>query len=194
MRKPYRFKESQRLWAQTQRVMGKGGQFSRLPRSSQYPVYFERSKGCRMWDVDGNEFLDLLCGIGPIILGYAYKRVDDAAREVMKTSFQSSMNHPLQLELAKLLIKAIPCAQSARIYKTGTEATMVAARLARLVTKRRYIARCGYHGWADMWMEGKHNGTDMGAWDSVRAFDGTAEGLETLFRKSRARFAANGQA
>ena len=190
MRKPYRFKESQRLWAQTQRLMGKGGQFSRLPRSSQYPVYFERAKGCRMWDVDGNEFLDLLCGIGPIILGYAYKRVDDAAREVMKTSFQSSMNHPLQLELAKLLIKAVPCAQSARIFKTGTEATVAAARLARLVTKRRYIARCGYHGWADMWMDGKHNGTDKGAWESVRAFNGTAEGLETLFRKSRVKYAA----
>jgi glutamate-1-semialdehyde aminotransferase len=143
-----------------------------------------------MWDVDGNEFIDLLCSIGPIILGYAYDRVDQAAKNIIANSFQSSMNHPIQLDLARLLIEMIPCAERVRFLKTGTEATVAAARLTRHITKRKYIARSGYHGWADLWLNGREGGTDKAAWESVLAFDGTADGLENLFKKTPEKFAA----
>lgn len=190
MRTPYTFKKSKMLWAEAQALIPGGSQGTRTPEYSEFPAYFERAKGCRMWDVDGNEFIDLLCSIGPIILGYAYKRVDDAVRSVMRTSFQSSMNHPIQLELARLLIDMIPCAERVRFLKTGTEATQAAVRLARHITGRTYVARSGYHGWADMWWHGRTEGIHEAAWHVVPPFDGTAEGLEELFGKTRQQFAA----
>src|SRR3990167_9087846 len=118
-RRPYTFKSSKKLWAKAKTLIAGGSQGTRCPEYPEYPIYFTRAKGCRMWDVDGNEFIDLLCSIGPIILGYAYDRVDNAVREILKDSFQSSMNHPVQLELAKILIELVPCAERVRFLKTG---------------------------------------------------------------------------
>ena len=191
MRRPYSFKRSKELWKEAQRLIPAGSQDTRRPVYPEFPAYFIRAKGCRMWDVDGNEFIDFLCSIGPIMLGYAYKPVDDAVRAVMRDSFQSSMNHPVQLELARLLIDLVPSAQRVRFLKTGTEATAAAVRLARLVTKRTYIARCGYHGWSDMWWHGSRGkGVHRAAWEVVPSFDGTAQGLAKLFRRTGKRFAA----
>lgn len=187
---PYRFTQSQRLWQQAQQLIAGGTQGTRQPLYPDFPAYFVRAKGCRMWDVDGNEFIDLLCSIGPILLGYAYDRVDDAARAVMADSFQSSSNHPIQLELARLIIEMVPSAERVRFFKTGTEATVAAARLARHITGRMPIARCGYHGWADLWRYGEQGGTDPAAWKSVPAFDGTAADLARLFRQTPEPFAA----
>ena len=191
MRKAYTFKRSAELWAQAKKLIPGGSQGTRQPEMADWPIYFERAKGCRMWDVDGNEYLDFLCSIGPILLGYAYKRVDDAARAVMRDSFQSSMNHPVQLQAAQALIDMIPCADQVRFLKTGTEATQAAIRLARYITKRKCVARHGYHGWADMWIGQWNNpGADKDASDKVVRFDGTAEGLADTLKKTRRKFAA----
>ena len=190
MRQPYSFEESKRLWQEAQTLIPGGSQGTRTPLDSEYPTYFVRSKGCRMWDVDDNEYIDLLCSIGPITLGYAYDRVDDAAREIMKNSFQSSMNHPIQLELARLITEIVPSAERVRFLKTGTGATMATARLARYITQRKYIARCGYHGWGDMWLHGLTNGVCPEAWEPVLPFDGSAESLDQLFKKTPEKFAA----
>ena len=190
MRQPYRFDKSQTLWRRAQKLIPGGSQATRQPMYPEFPAYFKKAKGCRMWDVDDNEFIDLLCSIGPIILGYAYDRVDNAAREIMKDSFQSSMNHPIQLELAELFIEVIPCAQQVRFLKTGTEATQAAARLARHITQRTNIARCGYHGWADMWWHGRTEGIQKAAWEVVLPFDGSAEDLDRLFERTHEPFAA----
>jgi glutamate-1-semialdehyde 2,1-aminomutase len=190
MRKPYTFTKSKKLWVRAQKLIASGSQITRHPLYPEFPIYFDRCKGCRMWDVDGNEFIDLLCSIGPIILGYAYGRVDRAVRSVLATSFQSSMNHPIQLELAELLIDAIPSAERVRFLKTGTEATVAAVRLARYITGRTWVARHGYHGWADIWWHGFTGGVPKAAWEVVPPFDGTAEGLARLLRKSRKPFAA----
>ena len=110
----------------------------------------------------------------------------------MKDSFQSDMNHPLSVELAMILCEFIPSAELVKYAKTGTEATVAAVRVPRLVTGRKHIARHGYHGWADMWFPGsiKRNGVLEDAHGFVHEFSGTAEGLETLCRKSRKKFAA----
>ena len=191
MPKPYTFDKSRQLWQQAQKLIAGGTQGTRQPLYPEYPAYFTRAKGCHMWDVDGNKFIDLLCSIGPVLLGYAYDRVDDAARAIIEDSFQSSSNHPVQLELAQLLIETVPCAERVRFLKTGTGATLAVTRLARHITGRNHIARCGYHGWADMWRNGdKDGGVDPSAWKSVLPFDGTAESLENLFKKTNEKFAA----
>jgi glutamate-1-semialdehyde 2,1-aminomutase len=189
-RRAYTFDKSQQLWQEAQQLIPGGSQGTRSQIYPDWPNYFMRAKGCRMWDADGNEFIDLLCSIGPIILGYAYDRVDNAVRDIMRDSFQSSTNHPVQLELAKLLIESIPCAERVRFFKTGTEATMAAVRLARHITGQMHIANSGYHGWTDMWRRGVGAGVDKGAWETIRPFDGTAEGLEYLFQKTAEKFAA----
>ena len=158
MSKPYSFDQSKAIWAEAKKLIAGGSQGTRCPEYPDFPTYFTRAKGCRMWDVDGNEFIDLLCSIGPIILGYAYDRVEQYVDEIRRDSFQSSMNHPVQLELARLLVDLIPSAERVRFLKTGTEATQAAVRLARHVTGRLWVARHGLahamrstsraHGWA----------------------------------------------
>jgi glutamate-1-semialdehyde 2,1-aminomutase len=100
------------------------------------------------------------------------------------------MNHPLQLELAKLLIEYIPSAELVRFLKTGTEATQGAVRLARCITGRTYVASHGYHGWVDMWRPGQTKGIQKETWEVIPLFDGTAEGLEKLLSESEHKFAA----
>lgn len=190
MRKPYSFTTSKKLWKKANTLIAGGTQGTRQPLYDHYPAYFVRAKGCRMWDADGNEFIDLLCSIGPVLLGYAYAPVDRAVREILRTSFQSSTNHPVQLELAELLIEMIPSAERVRFFKTGTEATIASARLARHITGRDMIARCGYHGWADMWRRGDKGGTLKASWEPVVPFDGTADNLEQVLNKNKGKFAA----
>ena len=195
MRRPLSFTKSKRLWREAQKYIAGGTQGTRQPLYPEFPAYFLRAKGCRMWDADGNEFLDLLCSIGPIILGYAYKPVDDAVRAIMKDSFQSATNHPIQIELARRLVEMVPCAERVRFLKTGTEATLATARLARQITGRMHIARHGYHGWADMWKHGEgfprnQGGVHEAAGKVVLGFDGTGEGLERLFKKTKKQFGA----
>lgn len=190
-RKPYHFKKSQMLWKRAQKVIPGGSQGTRTPLYPEFPIYFDRAKGCRMWDVDGNEFIDLLCSIGPVLLGYAYDPVDDAVGAVVKTAFQSSMNHPVMIDVAEILVDMVPCAEGVRFMKTGTEATLLAIRLARHVTRRMHIARHGYHGWADPFIgHWKKPGADADASDKVHPFNGTAEDLERVFKATKKPFAA----
>jgi glutamate-1-semialdehyde 2,1-aminomutase len=187
---PYRFNNSKALFERAKRVIPGGSEIIRVPRFDEYPIYFERAKGCRAWDVDGNEFLDFLCSIGPIILGYAYDRVDDAVRRVMEQSFQSAMNTPHQIQLAELLAETVPSCQKSRFFKTGSEATHAAVRLARAVTGRQKIARSGYHGWFDLWREPGMPGVHPGTCAPVIAWDQTLGSLESTLRADPDGFAA----
>ena len=192
---PYKFDRSRKLFATAKNVIPRGTMRTRQPTFKDYPTYIARAKGCRMWDVDGNEFIDLLCSIGPVLLGYAFDRVDDAVVKIIRDSFQSSSNHPNQIKLAELLIDMVPSAERVRFFKTGTDATIAAARLARCITKRMPIARHGYHGWADLWKgtDGCPNGAggvDPATGQNAMVFDGTSEGLERLFKESQQKFAA----
>ena len=115
-----------------------------------YPKLLSHGEGCRVWDEDGKPYTDYICGLGPIILGYNNKYVNNA----VKTSIENgkvllSLPHSLEGEVAELLNKHIPSAEKIRFFKTGTEALMSAVRLARGYTKKTDILVCGYHGWAD---------------------------------------------
>ena len=112
-----------------------------------YPVYLERGDGCRVWDVEGREYIDYPCALGPVLLGYRDPEVDTAVREQIDRGVSFSLGHPLEVEVAELLVEMIPCAEKVRFVKTGSEATSAAVRLGRAWTRRDHVAMCGYHGW-----------------------------------------------
>jgi glutamate-1-semialdehyde aminotransferase len=112
-----------------------------------YPVFLERGAGCRVWDVDGNEYVDYVLGLASITLGYAYPAVTEAVARQLECGSIFSLPHPLEVEVAERLRDLIPCAEMARFVKTGSEADAAAVRVARAATGRDVIVYCGYMGW-----------------------------------------------
>ncbi|MFQ5606993.1 MAG: aminotransferase class III-fold pyridoxal phosphate-dependent enzyme [Candidatus Zixiibacteriota bacterium] len=116
------------------------------------PKYLARGKGARVWDVDGNEYLDYNMGIGPLSLGYAYPKVDAAIKQQLADGITFSLMHPLEVEVAELLREVLPNAESIRFSKSGADVTSAAVRLARAFTGKDKILCCGYHGWHDWYV------------------------------------------
>ena len=116
------------------------------------PKYLQKGKGSHVWDVDGNEYLDYSMGIGPLSLGYAYDKVDDAIKEQLKDGITFSLMHPLEVEVAEMIHEIIPNADAVRYSKTGADVTSAAVRIARAFTKRDKVLCCGYHGWHDWYV------------------------------------------
>ncbi len=113
------------------------------------PIFLQRGAGCRVWDVDGNEYIDYVQGLLPNILGYGHPEVNAAAAAQLAEGHSFSLPHPLEVELAERLTQLIPCAEMVRFGKNGSDATAGAVRAARAYTGREHIACCGYHGWQD---------------------------------------------
>ncbi len=116
------------------------------------PIYAERAKGCRVWDVDGNEYVDWMSGVGTIILGHADDAVDAAVKEQIGRGSIYSLVHESAVELAEELVRIIPSAEQVRYAKGGGEACTVAVRIARGITGRDKVLFCGYHGWHDWYL------------------------------------------
>ena len=116
------------------------------------PKYIVRGKGSHVWDVDGNEYLDFNMGIGPISLGYAYPKIDEAIKAQLNDGITFSMMHPLEVEVAELIREIIPNAESVRYSKIGCDVTSAAIRIARAYTGKNKILCCGYHGWHDWYV------------------------------------------
>ena len=135
------------------------------------PKYLDRGKGCRVWDVDGNEYLDFNMGIGPISLGYCYPRVDAAIRAQLEKGITFSLMHPLEVEVAELVTAVVPNVENVRYSKTGCDVTSAAIRLARAFTGRDRVLACGYHGWHD-WTIGTTD-RNLGVPEAVRALTST---------------------
>ncbi len=116
------------------------------------PKYLERGKGSHVWDVDGNEYIDFLMGIGPLSLGYSYDKVDNAIKDQLGKGITFSLMHPLEVEVAELINEIVPNAESIRYSKTGADVTSAAIRVARAYTGRDKVLCCGYHGWHDWYI------------------------------------------
>jgi len=122
----------------------------------EYPIFLDTGKGSRLVDVDGNEFIDFLCGYGPIILGYCEKEVDEAVyKQIKDKGFCFSLTQKFQNELAKKLTSIVPSSEMSVFLKTGSDATTASIRIARAHTKKLKVMRCGYHGWHDWCVEMK---------------------------------------
>jgi glutamate-1-semialdehyde 2,1-aminomutase len=115
------------------------------------PLYIVRGEGSRIWDADGNEYIDYIGSWGPLILGHAAPTVIEAIINAARSGTSFGASTPAEADLAELVISAFPHMQKVRFVSSGTEATMSAIRLARAFTKRKYIVKfegC-YHGHAD---------------------------------------------
>ncbi|MBO1908075.1 aminotransferase class III-fold pyridoxal phosphate-dependent enzyme [Microvirga sp. 3-52] len=127
---------------------GMWGHMSTRYLGDAYPQFFARAAGCRLWDVDGNEYVDLMCSWGPIVLGHHHPAVEDAARRQRERG--DSMNGPgdVLVELAELMVDTVPHADWVMFQKNGTDATTACVTLARAGTGRRkvLVARGSYHG------------------------------------------------
>ncbi len=116
------------------------------------PKYLLRGKGSHVWDVDGNEYIDFNMGIGPLSLGYAYPKVDEAIKKQLEDGITFSLMHPLEVDVAELINEVVPNAEAVRYSKTGADVTSAAIRVARAYTGRDKILCCGYHGWHDWYI------------------------------------------
>ena len=192
-----RYKKSQEMLARAEKTIPLGSQtFSKshiqCPTNAA-PHFLDRGEGSHVWDVDGNEYVDFINGLLPVILGYCDPDVDAAVARQMAKGVSFSMAVELEIELAELLVKHIPCAEKVRFGKNGTDATSAAVRLARAYTGRDRVAVCGYHGWQDWYIGStlRHKGVPS----AVRALTHTfaynnLESLEKILNEHRGEFAA----
>jgi len=145
------------------RIPGLSQLLSKRPDRFSYgvwPGYMSRAEGARVWDLDGNEYVDMsIGGIGATVLGYQDPEVDEAVRGAIGRGVASSLNCPEEVELADLLCELHPWADMVRFARCGGEAVAMAVRIARAVTGRDTVAFCGYHGWHD-WYLAANVGTD----------------------------------
>lgn len=127
----------------------------------QWPSYFSKAKGCKVWDLDGKELIDMcIMGIGTNTLGYGNDDVDNAVLETVKKGNMSTLNCPEEVYLAEKLIEINPWADMVRFSRSGGEANSIAIRIARAASGLDKVAICGYHGWHDWYLSANHNGTD----------------------------------
>ena len=118
-----------------------------------WPSYYSRAKGCEVWDLDGNKYIDAsIFSAGTCIFGYAYEPIDNAAKEAIDSSIMSTLNAPEEVELSEVLLELHPWANMARYAKAGGESMSMAVRIARAYTKKDIVLVCGYHGWHDWYL------------------------------------------
>lgn len=147
----------QKLWKRAKSVIP-GGNMLLSKRAEMFlpdmwPAYFSRAKGCTVWDLDGNQYIDMsIMGIGTNILGYGHDEVDNAVREVIDKGNMATLNCPEEVYLAEKLVELHPWADMVRFARSGGEANAIAIRIARAATGKDKVAICGYHGWHDWYL------------------------------------------
>jgi glutamate-1-semialdehyde 2,1-aminomutase len=147
----------QNLYKKAKLIIPGGGQLlSKRPElflPEFWPTYYSKAKGCEIWDLDNNKYIDMsTMGIGSCILGYADDEVDNAVIDTIKKGSMSSLIAPEEVELAELLIDIHPWADMVRYARGGGEAMAIAVRIARAKTKKDIILFSGYHGWHDWYL------------------------------------------
>ena len=146
---------SRQLYERACKIIPSGTQtVSKQPQRydpERFPAFMERAKACRTTDLDGNEYIDYVMALGPIVLGYGWPAVDEAVRRQLAKGVLFSSSSPLEVELAERLIRMLPNAERVRFFKSGAEATAAAVRLARAFTGRSKVVSVGYQGWHDWW-------------------------------------------
>ena len=187
---PEKYRRSHQFSERAQRVIPAGTQtFSKAPTSfagNATPLYLERGSGSHVFDVDGNEYIDYMLGLGPVTLGYDNQRVIAAAEERLQNGPTLSLPHPVEVELSERLVDIIPAAEMVRFGKNGSDVTSAAVRLARAYTGREKVAFSGYHGWQDWYVAATTR--DRGVPDCVKElsikfpFD-DLDALQTVFEE-----------
>ena len=147
----------QKLWKRAKKIIPGGNMLlskrAEMFLPDQWPSYYSKTKGCKVWDLDDNEFIDMsIMGIGTNILGYSHSEVDQAVIKVVQSGNMSTLNCPEEVYLAEKLIDMHPWADMARFARSGGEANAIAIRIARAASGKDKVAICGYHGWHDWYL------------------------------------------
>ncbi|HCE45650.1 MAG TPA: aspartate aminotransferase family protein [Lentisphaeria bacterium] len=157
------------------------------------PYFMDHGRGSHVWDIDGNEYIDFILGLGPVTVGYDNPEVNEAISRQLKKGITFSQATSLEVELAEKLVDIIPCAEMVRFVKNGGDATTAAVRLSRAYTGRDMVAVCGYHGMHD-WYIGStvlNRGVPKSVQNLTKTFDyNDISSLEKLFGKYPGKFAA----
>jgi glutamate-1-semialdehyde 2,1-aminomutase len=150
-----RYTGSLALWERARRLVPSGINHD-VRRVVPFPLYMDHAQGCRKWDVDGNEFLDLCTGHGSLILGHGHPAIVKAIQEQTAKFTHPSAPTPLEVRWAELVTRLVPCGEMVRFLLSGTEATLLAMRLARAHTGREVVVKIHghFHGWHDYAMIG----------------------------------------
>ena len=157
------------------------------------PLFFEKGQGAYVWDYDGNQYIDYMSALMPIILGYRDPDVDEAIRNQLESGIIFSLPSNLEVKLSEKLIELIPSAEMVRFGKNGSDVTSAAVRLARAYTGRDRVTVCGYHGWHD-WYIGSTS-RNLGVPKAVQDLSSTfifndSNSLESLFKSDPNGYAA----
>ncbi len=150
-----RFPRSMALWERARQLIPSGINHD-VRRIVPFPLYMDHAQGCWKWDVDGNEFLDLCTGHGALMLGHGHPAIVKAIQQQAERFTHPSAPTPLEVRWAELVTRLVPCAEMVRFLLSGTEATMLAMRLARGHTGRDVVVKIHghFHGWHDYAMIG----------------------------------------
>ena len=151
------------------------------------PAYAARAEGAYVWDVDGNRYIDLPMALGPVILGHSHPAVTEAIERQLREGIVFTLPHPIEIEVAEMIIERVPGVERVRFAKTGSEATAAAIRLARAHTGRDPVLVGGYHGWHDWYIgsTSRSEGVPAAVRELTRSFRwGDLEGLEEALRET----------
>jgi len=191
------FEKSQAYLARAERTIPLGSQtFSKSRTQFPYgvaPFFVTHAQGSRIWDVDGNEYIDFINSLASVTLGYQDPDVTAAVRQQLEQGVIFSLSHTIEAEVAEAICAMVPCAEMVRFGKNGSDATSGAVRLARAYTGKDRVAVCGYHGWQDWYIgsTARHRGVPKAIRDLTHPFpfnDLTA--LRSLLEARRDEFAA----
>ena len=145
--------DEQLSWHRAEELMPRGTQtLSKRPDQfveGVYPKFAKSASGAYIKGFDGKEYLDFMCGLGPIILGYNHDKTNEAVKKQLEKGIIFSLPTLLEQQLAELICDVVPCAEQVKFAKNGTDADLAAVRIARSYTGKEHIAKCGYHGWGD---------------------------------------------
>jgi glutamate-1-semialdehyde 2,1-aminomutase len=147
----------QKLWKKAKKIIPSGNMLlSKNPDRflpNVWPTYYKKAKGCKIWDLDDNEFIDCsLMGVGTNILGYSNPRVDSKVIKALKSGNMSTLNSPEEINLTEKLLKMHPQFDMAKFARSGGEANSIAVRISRAASGKDGVAVCGYHGWHDWYL------------------------------------------
>ncbi|MBH09559.1 MAG: glutamate-1-semialdehyde aminotransferase [Candidatus Marinimicrobia bacterium] len=147
----------QKLWKRAKKIIPGGNMLlskrAEMFLPDKWPAYYDKAKGCNVWDLDGNKYIDMSAmGIGTNILGYCHPEVDETVRRVVNQGNMSTLNCPEEVYLAEKLIELHPWANMVRFARSGGEANAIAIRIARACSGKDKVVICGYHGWHDWYL------------------------------------------
>jgi glutamate-1-semialdehyde 2,1-aminomutase len=190
-------KKSNNLYERAKKVIASGtNTFSRAPGvfpDGVSPKFLERQFGSHTWDVDGNEYIDMVMGCGPVTIGHNHPDINNAIKAQLDKGILFSMLNPLEVEVAEKLVDCIPCAEMVKFSKNGSDVCAASVKIARHVTKRDIIFCWGYHGFADWYIAttDRDSGIPQAVKDLSKTFEyNDIDGLKAMFEQYKDKVAA----